>query len=697
MSIADGHTLPIGIPAYFVAEELARGMLPAGILAPGGLLLEEYLGASGYPAPWGHVIEERHAGRLAWRFTPLRMLTATDPLRAPLKLAVADLIPQLQPTVVEALRGCLPGGLILVGCHPCARRHRHALFTLLLLDAQREGAVRRWLSESFLPDRLPPLLDRVQARLGALCASPATLRNMVSVKVRPFRARQSEDQPMSAKPAYAELTRVYLRLHRYNHLAAIVGWDRNAMMPPGGSQARAAAEAELNALIHRTRTDARLAAWLRAAQDEPLDEAERANLREMRRDWRQANALPESLVEAKTLAGARCEHAWRAQRPANDWAGFLENFRPVVRLARQEAQYLAQDAGLSPYDALMDRFEPGVRAADIDRLFGELKQWLPGLVARAQAKQRDEPVIAPAGPFPVARQRAMSLALMRLLGFDFDAGRLDESTHPFSGGVPEDVRLTTRYREDDFVQALMGTIHETGHARYEQNLPREWLGQPIGVARSYGIHESQSLSFEMQLARSRPFVGLLVPMLSEHFGSQAAFAPDNLHRVLTRVAPGLIRVAADELTYPAHVILRYEIERALIEGEIEAEDIPALWEQKMQALLGLDTRGNFKDGCMQDPHWTEGAFGYFPSYTLGAMYAAQWFAAMRRATPDLDARIAAGDLAPVFAWLKANLWSQASRWETPELVRRASGEALNPAFFRAHLHARYLGPDSAAL
>ncbi len=495
---------------------------------------------------------------------------------------------------------------------------------------------------------------------------------------------------MSATPNYAELSRVYSRLYRFNHLAAIVGWDRNAMMPAKGNAARAAAEAELHALIHRTRTDDRLAGWLREAEQEPLTDIERANLREIQRDWRDANAMPESLVEAKTLAGAKCEHAWRSQRPANDWQGFLENFREVVRLAREEAQLLADDTGLTRYDALMDRFEPGVRAAEIDRIFGDVRQWLPDLVARAQAKQREETVIAPVAPFPVATQRAMSLSVMTLLGFDFEAGRLDESIHPFSGGVPEDVRLTTRYREDDFSQSLMGSIHETGHARFEQNLPREWLGQPIGQARSYGIHESQSLSFEMQLARGRSFAGLLAPMLSQHFGDQPAFAADNLYRLFTRVKPGLIRVNADEMTYPAHVILRYEIERALIEGEIEAEDIPALWDEKMQALLGLDTRGNFKDGCMQDVHWTEGAFGYFPSYTLGAMYAAQWFAALRRDVPDLDARIAAGDLAPVFDWLKKNIWSQASRWDTPELVRRASGEALNPAHFRAHLQSRYL-------
>ena len=495
---------------------------------------------------------------------------------------------------------------------------------------------------------------------------------------------------MPATPAYQELCRVYSRIYRYNHLAAIVGWDRNAMMPPKGNEARAAAEAELNTLIHRTRTDPRLADWLTAAEQEALGDVERANLREIRRDWRDANALPEALVEAKTMAGARCEHAWRTQRAANDWLGFLENFREVVRLSREEARLLADDTGLARYDALMDRYEPGVRSADIDRIFGDVQQWLPDLIRRVQDKQSREKVIAPTGPFPVAAQRTLNLAVMKLLGFDFEAGRLDESVHPFSGGVAEDVRLTTRYGEDDFMQSLFGTIHETGHARFEQNLPREWLGQPIGAARSYGIHESQSLSFEMQLARGPAFARLLAPLLNEHLGRQPAFSEDNLCRLFIRARPGLIRVNADEVTYPAHIILRYEIERALIEDDIEADDIPALWDEKMRALLGLDTRGNFRDGCMQDVHWTDGAFGYFPSYTLGAMYAAQWFAAMRRRHPDLDARIAAGDTDPVFAWLNEHIWSQASRWETPELVTRASGEALNPAHFKAHLEARYL-------
>jgi carboxypeptidase Taq len=491
-------------------------------------------------------------------------------------------------------------------------------------------------------------------------------------------------------PSYDTLTQTFTRMYRLQHLQSIASWDQAANMPPRGNEARAAAMAEMGTLLHRMRTDPQLASELERAEQEPLSEPQRANLREMRREWRQSNALPEALVQRSYLATARCEHAWRSQRPANDWTGFLANFRDVLALERETAEALSQQLGLSRYDALIDRFEPGMTSAGVDALFGDLRRWLPALIRDVIAKQAREPVVQPSGPFAVAAQRQLCERVIRLLGFDFDGGRLDVSTHPFCGGVPEDVRMTTRFRDDEFLGSLMGTIHETGHGRYEQNRPRELLGQPVSESRSMGIHESQSLSFEMQLGSHPGFVAQLAPLVAEAFGHQPAFDSANLHRLITRVKPGLIRVDADEVTYPAHIILRYEIERPLIEGEIEAEDIPALWDAKMAELLGLDTRGNFKDGPLQDVHWPSGMFGYFSCYSLGAMYAAQWFAAMRRATPDLDAHIARGDFAPVFDWLRANVWSQASRWTTDELVRRASGEPLNPAHFQAHLRDRYL-------
>ncbi|PTT92401.1 carboxypeptidase M32 [Pelomonas sp. HMWF004] len=491
--------------------------------------------------------------------------------------------------------------------------------------------------------------------------------------------------------AYNDLAARQLRLHRLGHLQAIAQWDQAANMPAQGNEARSLALAEMDGLLHQLATDPALPGLLDAAATEPLDDTQRANVREIRRAWRAANALPQALVEAKSLANNRCEHAWRTQRPANDWAGFMPNLREVLAIARQEAELLSQSAGLSKYDALLDQYEPGMRSAEVERAFAPLRQWLPGLIRDVLARQAGERVIEPVGPFPVAAQKALGLDAMRLMGFDFSAGRLDESTHPFCGGVPEDVRMTTRYREDNFLPALMGVIHETGHGRYEQNLPRELLGQPIARARSMGIHESQSLSFEMQLGSHPAFAGLLSPLLIKHFGDQPAFEPGNLHQLLTRVQPGYIRVDADEVTYPAHILLRFDIERALIEGQAEVEDIPALWDAKMAELLGLDTRGNFKDGPMQDVHWPAGLFGYFPCYTLGAMYAAQWFATMRVQQPTLDAQIAQGELSGVFDWLRSHVWQQASRHETPALVQHASGEALNPAHFEAHLRSRYLG------
>ncbi|MER1978457.1 carboxypeptidase M32 [Pseudocitrobacter faecalis] len=489
---------------------------------------------------------------------------------------------------------------------------------------------------------------------------------------------------------YQHLTRTFQRLSRFSHLSAIAGWDMFTMMPPGGSNARSEALAELGVLQHQILTDKQVGEWLRNAEQEDLNDLEQANLREMARHYQQAALLPESLVEAKSLAGSRCEHAWRTQRPNNDWQGFAENLKDVVKLSREEARIRAQAKGCSPYDALLDIFEPDMTSARLDVLFGDLKSWLPGLLTSAVEKQASKTLIAPQGPFPVENQRQLGLEAMKRLGFDFNAGRLDVSAHPFCGGVPEDVRITTRYNEHDLLSALFGVIHETGHARYEQNLPRNWLGQPVSHARSTAIHESQSLFFEMQLARSDAFLQHLLPAVVEQFGTQPAFEASNFVAWNQRVKPGFIRIDADEVSYPAHVILRYEIERALIDGEIDVDDIPALWDEKMRHWLGLSTEGNYRDGCMQDIHWTDGGFGYFPSYTLGAMYAAQLMHAARNAMPDLESRIASGDFSTLFEWLRQNIWQHGSRFATSQLIQQATGEDLNSRYFREHLTARYL-------
>ena len=457
--------------------------------------------------------------------------------------------------------------------------------------------------------------------------------------------------------SYPQLQQHFLKISHLKHLQAICSWDQAAMMPNGGNDARSAAMAELSVLVHQQTTAAHLGEWLIAAEQESLSNAEQASLAAIKRRWKQATQLPQDLVQAQSLANSACEHAWREQRKNNDWNGFKPNLAKVIELVREEARIRAADGGLRPYDAMLDLYEPGVTSAQLDALFSDVKTWLPEFIQRADELQAQKKIIVPDGPFAIEQQKELGLAAMKLLGFDFTHGRLDVSTHPFCGGVPTDVRITTRYDENDFMKALLGVIHETGHARYEQNLPKAWAGLPVGEARSMGVHESQSLFFEMQLARSQEFTQLLAPLARKILQREqdAAFTTDNLYAFNTRMKRGYIRVDSDELTYPAHVILRYEIERALVEGDIEVDDIPALWNEKMQNYLGLSTEGNYRDGCMQDIHWPCGAFGYFPSYTLGAMYAAQEFAAAQRGIPQLKEKIARGDLAPFFDWLEKNI------------------------------------------
>ncbi|MCW8194812.1 carboxypeptidase M32 [Proteobacteria bacterium 005FR1] len=491
---------------------------------------------------------------------------------------------------------------------------------------------------------------------------------------------------------YKRLVDHFRKTHKLEHIRAILGWDQAAMMPSGGNLARADAMAELALILHEQSTRPELDDFFAAAAEEELSTAEHQSLKEMHRVWQQSMVLPARLVEAKSLAGAKCEHAWRSQRPANDWTGFKKNLKEVVELAREEAAIRAAATGCNRYDAMIDLYEPGMTTRELDRVFEEVKTWLPDMIGTVIERQRSQTVQRPQGPFPITRQKQLGLDVMALLGFDFSRGRLDVSAHPFCGGVPTDVRITTRYDLGDFMSALMGVIHETGHARYEQNLPEALAGLPVGQARSMGVHESQSLFFEMQLARSLEFMQQLAPLAARVFGGEGdpLFSAEHLCACVTRVERGFIRVDADEVTYPAHVILRYEIERALINGDIEVEQIPELWNQKMQDYLGLDTGGNYKDGCMQDIHWTDGSFGYFPSYTLGAMYAAQQFAAAESVLPGLKQQIAEGELGDLFAWLNQSIWQQGSIYSTPELITRATGEPLNAEHFRKHLQGRYL-------
>ena len=493
--------------------------------------------------------------------------------------------------------------------------------------------------------------------------------------------------------AYGALEARFRRLGLLGGAAAMLHWDWATMMPPGGAEPRAAQLAELALIRHETLTDPSVRDLLDEAEadSDTLDDWQRANLARMRRRWREAAALPADLVQALSEASSHCEMVWREARPASDFPAFARAFAPLLALVREKAAALGEALDCAPYDGLIDSYEPGLRSATIDLLFDDLADFLPEFLGRVQERQAGDGTPPPVSA-PVEAQQALARRLMTALGFDFDHGRLDVSLHPFCGGSAGDIRITTRYDEADALSGLMGVLHETGHALYEAGLPEAWRYQPVGQAGGMALHESQSLLIEMQACRSQPFMRFLAPLLGQHLngGGEDSAGADALYRRAIRVEPGYIRVDADEVTYPAHIMLRYRLERALIAGELVVDEIPGAWGEVHGALLGLRPE-NDAQGCLQDIHWSVGELGYFPSYTIGALMAAQFFDAAAREEPDLWPAIERGDFAPLFGWLRANVHCLASRYEGPALLERATGKSLGTAVFKAHLQRRYLG------
>jgi carboxypeptidase Taq len=489
--------------------------------------------------------------------------------------------------------------------------------------------------------------------------------------------------------AYARLKDRFARIATLGEAQAMLHWDASAMMPPGGAAARGEQLAALAGLSHELLTAPSVAEDLAAA--EAGGEWDAANLALMRRAQARAAALPTALVEATARANSACETIWREAKARSDFALVRPALEEVVRLQREAAQALSAAIGLSPYDSLMDGYQRGVTAAEVEPVFTAYEAFLKEALPRAEAIQAAKPApVPPVGPFPVAAQRALCRRLSERVGLDYAHARLDESLHPFCGGTPTDIRITTFYSEEEFAKSLLGVVHETGHALYERGLPADWARQPVGEAAGMAAHESQSLLVEMQACRSDAFLAFLGPELQAAFGGDPApYARDNLARLWRRVGRGFIRVDADELTYPAHVILRFRLERAMIEGTLEVADLPGAWNEGFAALLGIAPPDDSR-GCLQDIHWHDGAFGYFPSYTLGAMAAAQLMRAARRAIPELDAGLARGEMGPLIGWLREKVHGQGARLGFQDLLRHATGKPLDPQDFTDHLRSRYL-------
>lgn len=491
--------------------------------------------------------------------------------------------------------------------------------------------------------------------------------------------------------AYASLEARFRRIAAISGALGILDWDQAVMMPAGGAAARAEQIATLGVLRHELLTSPEIGDLIEAAGGEPLDDWQRSNLNEMRRARAHAMALPPDLVERRAHAASSCEIVWREARAKSDFSLLAPKLGELLELTREAAAAKSAALGLAPYDALLDEFEPEAREAMITPIFDDLAGFLPDFIGRALEKQGAGPAPLPLpGPFPVEAQRALGLEMMKALGFAFDRGRLDVSLHPFTGGGPQDVRITTRYAEEDFFRALMGVLHETGHALYELGLPEAWSNQPVGQARGMVLHESQSLLVEMQVCRSDPFLRFAAPLIARTFGRNgAAYTPANLASHARRVARGLIRVDADEATYPLHIILRFRLERALLDRALSVDELPVAWNDTMRELVGV-APPNDALGCLQDIHWPSGAFGYFPTYTLGALAAAQLYAAARAADSNIEPAIERGDFAPLNTWLRANVHGHGSRLTTDEVLRQATGAPLGTSAFKRHLQQRYL-------
>jgi carboxypeptidase Taq len=491
---------------------------------------------------------------------------------------------------------------------------------------------------------------------------------------------------------YHQLEQEFRRLHAFRGAASVLRWDAAVMMPRGSADLRGEQLAALETECHALVTSPRVSRLLdRAdANAQGLEEWQLANLREMRREREHAIATPQGLVSRLAKATARAEIKWIEARQKSDFSLFAPHLEEVVGLLRDKAALLGKALELDPYDALADEFSPGLRSAEIDAIFTTLGRRLPGLIHEVIDLQAAKPPLEITGRFSVSKQRQLATELMKALGFPFDKGRLDESEHPFTGGLPGDIRITTRFNPNDPLSGLMGILHETGHAMYDVGLPEAWRGQPVGRDRGMAMQESQSLLLEMLICRNRPFLRYLQPLLEKAFGvSGPEWEVENLYRLLIRVRRSLIRVDADEVTYPVHIMLRYELENEILDGQLEVKDLPEAWNSRVEDRLGVRPK-NDAEGCLQDVHWAVGSFGYFPSYAIGAVIAGQLYEALRSDRPALDEEIAAGQFSGLFEWLRQNVHRFGASLSAPELIRNATGKPLSAAAWLRYVEGKYL-------
>lgn len=485
---------------------------------------------------------------------------------------------------------------------------------------------------------------------------------------------------------YSSLEGLMHRLFCIDNALSIIQWDASTNMPLKSGESRGEEIAQLSAISHKMFTDKSTADLINGAKEETaqLSEWQKRNLELIAKEYELETALDESLVINLAKQTSKTELLWREARAESNFKKLQPELEKLLTFVREAATIKSVILGRSKYEALLDQYDPDRKTSQIDNIFAILKQELPSLITKARANSRK---VTLQGTYPKEKQKALGLKLMESMGFDFTQGRLDESTHPFCGGTRYDIRMTTRYDEKNPISGLMGIIHETGHALYEMNRPNECPSQLVSKGLGMALHESQSLIMEMQAGCSREFSSFLAPKFKEYLSLD--ISAEDLFETLTYVEPGYIRVDADEVTYPMHVILRYEIEQDLIEGRIEVADIPSLWNSKMKEYLDVEVKED-RLGCLQDIHWPSGGFGYFPTYSLGAMTAAQLMHSAKVKFPDIPQQLSRGDFSHLNLYLNDAIRSKGRLYDFSNLIIKATGSDLDPKFFLNHLKERYI-------
>lgn len=497
---------------------------------------------------------------------------------------------------------------------------------------------------------------------------------------------------MTPASDFAALVTLLKRAHALGTVGDLLGWDEQVNLPPGGAEQRAAQHAALAEAVHAAASDPQIGALLTALEKnrETLTDDQRVVVTHARKDYDRATKLPAEFVREKAAQGSRGYHAWARAKASDDFASYAPVLEKNLELAKREAGYLGW--GGREYDYMLDKHDPGLTAAAVDRLFGELKRDLVPLVREITASAMAERARVAAGKLhgcPVEGQKVFLREVTEKIGFDYARGRIDVSLHPFCSGTGSDVRMTTRFKEDEPLDSLFSSIHETGHGLYEQGLPAAELGTALGTHAGMAVHESQSRLWENQVARSRGFWRGFEPRFRALFPAQTAtLTAEELYLAVNAVQPTLIRVDADEVTYNLHIILRFELEKKLFTGELAVRDLPAAWRAASQEIVGLVPE-NDRTGVLQDVHWSDGAFGYFPSYCLGNMLAAQlWYRALDL-RPGLEEEFARGDFLWLLGWLREQVHAQGRRFDALELARRVTGTELSPRALVRYLRERY--------